>query len=143
MSAISIAAMPAMRRYMAVAIGSALGGAARWSVASALEPSAATFPWTTLVVNTSGSFAIGIYAALVLARTRFATGAWQREFVVTGFLGGYTTFSIFSLESIELIESGQASTAAAYVGVSVLSWLACVWFGFAVGERLQKRRARR
>jgi len=82
--------------YGCIAAGSVLGGVARYlaSLAIQLDPA---FPWATLFVNVTGSFIIGFYSALSGPDGRLFAGARQRQFVMTGFCGGYTTFSTFSL----------------------------------------------
>ncbi|MCA1788372.1 MAG: CrcB family protein, partial [Thioalkalivibrio sp.] len=87
--------------YLAAGLGSMIGGSARWLASDlmlvGLGPG---FPWGTLFVNVSGSFLIGFYAALAGPGGRFVAGPAQRHFLMTGVFGGYTTFSIFSLEAI-------------------------------------------
>jgi fluoride exporter len=120
--------------YLAVGLGSALGGGLRWWLTEWLQgPPGGGFPWGTLWVNASGSFLIGCYAAQVAAGRRWAQGLQQRLFFMTGFCGGYTTFSIFSLESILFLQAGRYGLAAAYVGASLLLWLGAAWAGYALG----------
>jgi fluoride exporter len=132
---------PAFLLYIAVGLGAAIGGAARWRASELAHDSiGAAFPWGTLFVNITGSFLIGVYAALTASGGRYSrgylAGAWQQHLVMTGFCGGYTTFSIFSLETLRLIESGDAALAAANIGVSVIAWLLAVWSGYALGRRM-------
>lgn len=87
------------------------------------------FPWGTMFVNVTGSFAIGFYATLSEPEGRLLAGSYQRQFIMTGIFGGYTTFSIFSLETFALAQAGALSTAGLNVGVSVAAWLAAVWLG--------------
>jgi fluoride exporter len=120
--------------YLAVGLGSAIGGVARWWLSDALQsPAGHTFPWGTLWVNLSGSFLIGVYAALVAPGGRWSQGVAERLFFMTGFCGGYTTFSVFSLEAVLLLQSGHAGLAGTYVGVSLALWLAAVWTGYTLG----------
>jgi fluoride exporter len=122
--------------YLAVGLGSALGGLARWLVSEALQaPPGMGFPWGTLWVNVSGSFLIGLYAALSAPGGRWPRGLEQRLFFMTGFCGGYTTFSIFSLETILLLQAGRIGLAAAYTGISVILWLGAVWAGYTLGAQ--------
>lgn len=126
--------------YLAVALGSALGGTLRWGVSALmLVETGPGFPWGTLLANVSGSFLIGVYAALSGPGGRFRASPVQRHFVMTGFLGGYTTFSIFSLETIRLLEIGRFDAAGLNLGVSVFGWLVAVWLGFVLGQRLNRR----
>lgn len=124
------------RLYAAVGAGSALGALARFVctvvLAALLGPA---FPWGTLAVNVLGSLLIGLYAALT-AGGRLPAGPAQRQFVTAGFCGGFTTFSIFSLETLLLIERQAFGFAATYVAASVLSWLVSVWIGWRIGARL-------
>lgn len=90
----------------------------------------ASFPAGTLVVNVTGSLLIGLLAGL--AASRSLPGPEARLLLVTGFLGGYTTFSAFSLETLVLLRAGQAATAFAAVALQVLLGLAAAWAGFAL-----------
>ena len=102
---------------ISVAIGGALGAVARYLVGLAVA-----FPLGTLAVNVLGSFAIGLVWALFAAR---GLQAWL-PLVMTGFLGGFTTFSAFSLDTLRLVEGGRVVAAGGYVLASVvLSLLAC------------------
>ncbi len=108
----------------AVALGGALGSVGRYVVASAVGHAVGTaFPWGTLAVNVIGGFVIG---ALVEAfALRWSVTPELRAFLITGILGGFTTFSAFSLEIVTMIERGAWSPAGAYVVASVaLSLLA-------------------
>ncbi len=114
-----------------VALGGALGAVLRYqtggAVARWLGPSAAAaFPWATLAVNVTGSFAMGLLAGC-LARHDGAEG-W-RLLLGVGLLGGFTTFSAFSLELLSLIERGAPGLALAYALVSVAAGLAGLWLG--------------
>lgn len=129
--------------YVAVGLGSALGGALRWVISDLLQgPPGVGIPWGTLWVNASGSFLIGGYAALVAPGGRWSHDLAQRLFFMTGFCGGYTTFSIFSLEAIQFLQTGRPGLAGAYVGASVLVWLASVWAGYALGAQARWGAAR-
>ncbi len=83
------------------------------------------FPWGTLVVNILGCFAIGVFASA------FEGVAW-RQFLMVGVCGGFTTFSSFSFETLNLLREGQTLQAGAYVFASVLVCLMAVWLGHAV-----------
>lgn len=126
-----------VRELLLVATGGALGSVARYAVSGAaqrlLVPGAGTFasfPAGTLVVNISGSFLIGLVAGL--AESRALLGAEARLLLVTGILGGYTTFSAFSLETLLLLRAGQATTAMTSVVLQVGLGVAAAFAGFTV-----------
>jgi CrcB protein len=127
--------------YAAVAAGSVIGGTARWLVGEWMHHWAgAGFPWGTLFVNVTGSFLIGCYAALAGPDGRLLASPRQRQFVMTGICGGYTTFSVFSLETVLLIEAGRVAVAGTVIGVSVVLWLAAVWLGWTLATRINRLR---
>src|SRR5579871_2625394 len=123
--------------YISVVLGSVVGAVARFLV-SVLSVSqfGDGFPWGTLFVNVTGSFAIGFYAALTGPDGRLYASPRQRLFVMVGFCGGYTTFSAFSLETLRFVQSGKADTALVYLVVSAVTWIASVWAGYALAARL-------
>lgn len=123
--------------YACVAAGGVLGSVARY-LASLLIQSAHGFPLATLFVNITGSFIIGFYGTLSAPDGRLFSSARQRQFVMTGFCGGYTTFSTFSLETVRLLQAGQARTALINIAVSVVTWLLAVWLGHALASRLNR-----
>jgi|SRR5215475_7236125 len=123
--------------YAHVAAGSVLGGVSRY-LASLLIANAPGLPWATLFVNVTGSFIIGFYATISGPDGRLFASAQQRQFVMTGFCGGYTTFSAFSLETFNLWRSGSIGTAAAYIAISSVCWLLAVWFGHLLATRLNR-----
>lgn len=121
--------------YIAVGLGSAIGGTARWWLSAMLQaPPGAGFPWGTLWVNLSGSLLIGCYAALIAPGRRRIHGLRLRLFVMTGLCGGYTTFSMFSLETIMLLQRGHYGLAGFYVGASLALWLTAVWAGYTLAS---------
>ncbi|WP_342634656.1 CrcB family protein [Borborobacter arsenicus] len=125
--------------YAAVSVGSILG-----SVLRALASLAALgwfgpgFPWGTLFVNIVGSFVIGFYATITGPDGRIFAGMYQRQFVMTGICGGFTTFSIFSLEAFQAFHAGEFALAGLYVGISIITWLASVWLGHSLASRLNR-----
>ena len=116
--------------YLAVAAGGALGSVARFAlsgaIAGALGPA---FPWGTLLVNVSGSFAIGFFGALSRADGGLLVSGTARAFVLAGVCGGYTTFSAFSLETLKLATEGAWFAAGSNVLASVALCLIFVWLG--------------
>jgi CrcB protein len=110
---------------LTVMIGGALGSALRYALSTAMNSSpAAGMPWGTLIANVGGCLLIGwLSSALVDASQPVRLG------ILVGLLGGFTTFSSFGLESLRLIQSGQTSTAVAYVLMSNAAGLVAVWIG--------------
>ena len=123
--------------YAWVATGCVIGSVARYLAALALE-SIPGLPWATLFVNVTGSFIIGFYATLSGPDGRLFASTQQRQFVMTGICGGYTTFSSFSLETFRLLQSGHASSALLNIVVSVVGWLVAVWLGHVLASRLNR-----
>jgi CrcB protein len=123
--------------YAAVATGGVLGSLARY-IAALVIPVVSGFPWPTLFVNITGSFIIGFYATLSEPDGRLFATTRQRQFVMTGFCGGYTTFSSFSLETVRLLRAGESRTALVYIAVSVVAWLVAVWLGYVLAARLNR-----
>jgi CrcB protein len=118
-----------MHAALAVALGGAAGSLARFYMIVALKRVDAAFPWGTLAVNAIGSFLIGALWAWFLARPE--TPEWVRVGLMTGVLGGYTTLSSVSLETVLLLESGAywpaAANVAANFGIGLLACLAGLW----------------
>jgi fluoride exporter len=100
-----------------------------------LAAPAGGFPWGTFAANASGSFLVGLYAAAFANAGDSAE--IRRQFVVTGFCGGYTTFSIFSLETLRLVDAGTVHLALVNVLASLAAWLVAVAAGDALGRRLR------
>lgn len=117
--------------WLLVFLGGGLGAAARHGVnRAALHLLGAGFPWATLAVNIAGSFAMGLLAGRFVA----AAGLEWRLFLVTGLLGGFTTFSAFSLDAVTLWQRGEPLHAAAYVLASVLLSLLALLAGMALAR---------
>ncbi len=113
-----------------VAVGGALGSAARYLLSAWVDRSfGGLFPWGTLLVNVTGSFAIGFFGTLTAPEGRWLVGTSGRQFFMTGICGGYTTFSSFSLQTLAQIEDGQWLRAGANVVSSVFLCLLAVWLG--------------
>lgn len=122
-----------------VALGSALGAGARWGTGAALGAGGAGFPWGTLAANVAGSALIGFYAALIAPGSRFNASPAQRQFVMAGFCGGFTTFSLFTAELLEAVLQGRHALAATILVGSVSAWLVAVTAGYLAGTRLAMR----
>lgn len=127
-----------MAGYLWVAVGGALGSVARyWASGLVARHFGETFPWGTIMVNVTGSLLIGVFAALTSTEGRLLVPPWFRQqFFVLGICGGYTTFSSFSLQTFNLMENGEWLYAGGNVVVSVVSCLAAVWLGHALGTAL-------
>jgi CrcB protein len=123
--------------YACVAAGGVLGSVARY-LAALVIPVVSGFPYPTLFVNITGSFIIGFYSTLTAPEGRMFATTRQRQFVMTGFCGGYTTFSSFSLETVRLLRGGITHTALLYIAVSVVTWLIAVWLGHLMASRLNR-----
>lgn len=111
-----------------VALGGAAGSVARFLTVTALARVAGGWPWGTLAVNVAGGLAIGLLYVLLDQRAQLS------PLLVAGFLGGFTTFSAFSLDALKLWEAGQALQAAVYVAASVILSLAAVALGAALAR---------
>jgi CrcB protein len=119
-----------MTSYFWIAIGSALGGIARyWCSGIAARLFGETFPWGTLIVNVIGSFVIGLFAALTGPEGRIFVPSVARQFVMIGLCGGYTTFSSFSLQTLNLTTDGEYLYAGLNIVLSVALCLIAVWLG--------------
>lgn len=122
-----------------IGIGSALGGMARYSFQGAAQRLlGATFPWGTLGVNIIGSAFIGWFAGMAAPEGRWMIGSTARQFVMIGVCGGFTTFSTFSLETLNLAREGELLRAGANVAASVVCCLVAVWTGFAAAAALNR-----
>lgn len=124
-----------------VFLGGGLGSLGRWWiggwVAHRFGP---TFPWDTLVVNVTGSFIIGLVATLTGPEGRFLAPVSFRQFLLIGICGGYTTFSSFSLQTLNLAHDGQWVRAGANVLLSVALCLVAVWLGHVLAQALNAPR---
>ena len=130
--------------YLWVAIGGAIGSVARFWVGNAMAVAVgAAFPWGTLLINVLGSFVISFFGGLTGMGHRFALPNEARIFVTVGLCGGFTTFSSFSLQTVELARTGQPGRAALYVALSVIVCLvACafgVWAASAINQSVGAR----
>ena len=128
-----------MLSYLYVALGSAAGGVARWSIGNWVQRLAggappAVFPVGTLVVNATGSFVLGVLAMVIARPDAGGRAELARLLLGVGFCGGYTTFSTFSFDTVALLETRGWTVAAANVMASVAAGLAGVAAGMLVGR---------
>ena len=125
--------------YLLAALGGALGALARWGVATALSLSPGGWPWATLLVNLTGCLLFGALAAVLTARV--PEPPWARPFLAVGVLGGYTTYSAFAVETVQLGEAGRPGVAAAYLLVSVAVGVAASALGLLAGRGVAREPA--
>jgi fluoride exporter len=126
-----------MNSLFLVFVGAGVGGVLRHGVnLLSAQMLGAGFPWGTLIVNVVGSFAMGLMAALVYLRAGWLGGETARLLLMTGVLGGFTTFSAFSLDAITLLDRGQLSLTAVYVTASVMLSIAALLAGAALVRSL-------
>ena len=111
----------------AIAVGGALGAPARYGVAQLIHGGPHSFPWATFWTNTTGSFALGVIVIMVVER--FPPSRHLHPFVATGFLGAYTTYSSFAVETDLLIKRGRVGIALAYAATSLIAGCVAVWVG--------------
>jgi CrcB protein len=122
-----------MSSYFYVGLGSALGGMARhWTTSMVASRWGVGFPWGTLAVNVAGSLVIGVLAAGLVPGGRWVLPFPARELLIVGVLGGYTTFSAFSLQTFMLLQQGDWLRAGGNVALSVVLCLAAVALGYLV-----------
>jgi fluoride exporter len=118
---------------LGVAVGGALGAVARYGVDRLIEQrSESSFPWATFVINVSGCLAVGFVIAALVDRHR--APQWLRTGLVVGFCGGYTTFSTFAQETLDLVETRAAALAVASVGANVVLGMLAVLVGARLGR---------
>ena len=124
-----------VNRFGAIAVGGLLGSLARFGIAVIVGPgSPGALPTATLTVNLVGAVAIGVVAASAWVSTG---PAWRRPFVITGVLGGFTTFSALAMETGLLLDSGHQVVAAAYVVITMVFGLLAVRLGMLLARRLR------
>jgi CrcB protein len=126
-----------MQNTFWIFLGGGLGSLGRyWLGGLVANTFGQTFPWGTLLVNVSGSFLIGLFATLTAPDGRWLAPGWFREFFMLGICGGYTTFSSFSLQTLNLAEDGQWFKAGANSVLSLVLCLVGVWLGHLLGSVL-------
>ncbi|HXH04511.1 MAG TPA: fluoride efflux transporter CrcB [Candidatus Competibacteraceae bacterium] len=128
-----------MPTYLLVALGSALGGLARYWLSGLVAAAVGqVFPWGTLLVNVTGSLAIGFFATLTGPDGRWLVAPEARQFFMVGVCGGYTTFSSFSLQTLALAQDGEWLQAGLNILLSVILCLLGVWLGYALATALNR-----
>jgi len=126
--------------YLWVALGGAIGSVGRYwlgdIIASRFGAAAAAFPLGTLVINVTGSFLIGIFAALTIPEGRMDSQARTlvMQLLMTGVCGGYTTISSFSWQTLKLVQERQWLYAGGNVALSVILCMIAVWLGYLLGS---------
>jgi CrcB protein len=129
-----------MLSYIFVMIGGALGTGARFWVSGFIaERAGEFFPLGTLVVNVSGSFVVGFFAGLTGSEGPLLVSPRFRQFFMIGVCGGYTTFSSFSLQTLDLARDGDWLKAFVNIGLSLVCCLVAVWLGRILGLGLVSR----
>jgi fluoride exporter len=124
-----------MGAWIAVAVGGAMGSVARFWLASAMTVlTGPRFPWGTLLINVLGSFVIGLVAGLTLVPVRVAMQPDIRIFLMTGVCGGFTTFSAFSLQTLDLLQNGDVVPAFGYAIGSVVLCVVATYCGWLLGR---------
>ena len=127
-----------MLAYLWIAIGGALGSVSRFWLNGLVSQRFDTFPLGTLAINVLGSFIIGIFAALTIPEGRMSSDGrtFATQFVMIGICGGFTTFSSFSLQTLNLLRDREWLYAGGNVLLSVALCLIATWLGFLLGSRL-------
>jgi len=119
-----------------IALGGAIGTIGRYGLSIVALPISRDLPWGTIIINVLGSFVIGFFGTLTLAGGRFPVSENVRLFVMVGLCGGFTTFSAFSLQTLDLIRSGSLPRAAANILLSVVLCIGAVALGHVLAEYL-------
>lgn len=120
-------------KYLLIFLGGGLGAALRyWMQGVVYSRTGTDFPYGTLVVNVLGCLVIGFL--MIALEERFLAIPWLRVFLTIGILGGFTTFSSFSYETLALVRDGETVRAFANVGFTVISCLSATWAGMLLGK---------
>lgn len=124
-----------MGAWVAVAVGGALGSVMRfWLTGAVMVLTGPRFPWGTLLINVLGSCLIGLVAGVTLTPVRVALHPDIRIFLMTGVCGGFTTFSAFSLQTLELMQTGEVVPAFGYAVGSVVLCVIFTYCGWLLGR---------
>jgi len=121
-----------MKQLLLVFIGGGLGSTIRYLIGRQFTFDSFTFPWATFIVNLIGSFIIGMVFGYMLSKGKISDHLFF--FLVTGFCGGFTTYSAFANESMCLLKAGQTNLFFTYVISSVLIGFFCVWLGYMTSD---------
>jgi len=141
--------MQLLQQYLVIGLGGALGSMLRFGLAMFVDtavtgPGAGKagpiFPWGVILVNITGCFIIGFFNAMTGPDSRYRLSPLARQFVMIGILGGYTTFSSFSLQTLTLAQDNQWGAAAANVLISIVLCLVGVWLGAMLAGMLNQMR---
>jgi CrcB protein len=128
-----------MVNYLLVAVGSAVGGMARYACSGlAVRYISETFPWGTLLINVSGSLVIGVLAVVIPLDGRWLMTPDARALLMVGLCGGFTTFSAFSLETLNLARNGAWAAAGGYIVGSLVLCIAAAAIGYFGATLLQR-----
>jgi CrcB protein len=123
------------KHLILVASGGAIGATLRYLTGTlALRTLGVTFPWGTLLVNVIGSFMMGLVAEYIIRR--LGAGSEMRLFLMTGLLGGYTTFSAFSLDAVLMIERGAILDAGGYIAANVIGSIGALMLGLLLARNI-------
>jgi len=132
--------MGVLQTYLAVMAGGALGVGARMFLSNAIANSfGQSFPWGTMIVNVSGCIIIGLFTGLTGPDGAFLTSPLVRQVVAIGVLGGFTTYSSFSLQTISLLTDGEVVYGLANIALTLVLCLAGTWGGLLLAGALQPK----
>ena len=136
--------MQLLNQYLVIALGGAFGSVLRFWIGTGIDTAVSKggviFPWGTIIVNITGCFIIGFVFTISTGEGRLLLSPLTRNFITIGILGGYTTFSSFSWQTLSLAQGGQWMGAAANVLLSVVLCLVGVWLGAALAAWLNQVR---
>ena len=129
-----------MIAYVWIGIGGALGSIGRaWLALAVARITGPQFPWGTILINIVGSFVIGFFGTLTASGSRFSVPPDARAFVMVGICGGFTTFSSFSLQTLELARDGRLGQALGNIGLSVILCLSAVAVGHYAAAAMNRQ----